>query len=73
LKKFKVRSAIVTAVYNKSLRLSGASRQSSTVGEVVNHMSLDAQRLQELIPNLHLLWSSPLQIIGMMIFHKPMI
>jgi len=29
----------------------------------VNHMSIDSQRLMDLIPYLHQLWSGPLQII----------
>jgi ATP-binding cassette subfamily C (CFTR/MRP) protein 1 len=37
---FQVRSAINTATYRKSLRLSMASRQSNTVGEIVNIMSV---------------------------------
>ena len=60
----KVRAALVTAVYEKSFKLSSASRTSSSTGEIVNHMSIDATRLMELVPYLHLLWSGPLQIIG---------
>ena len=58
-----VRSATVIAVYNKAFQLNNASRQSSTVGEIVNHMSIDTQRIMDLIPYLHQLWSGPLQIL----------
>jgi ATP-binding cassette subfamily C (CFTR/MRP) protein 1 len=57
-----LRAALVSLIYKKALRLSNASRQSSTVGEIVNLMSVDAQRLLDLTNYLHLLWSSPFQI-----------
>ncbi|DBA02320.1 TPA: hypothetical protein N0F65_006195 [Lagenidium giganteum] len=57
------RSAIVTAVYKKSLVLSAAARQKRTTGEITNLMSIDAQRLQELTPYLHGIWYAGFQII----------
>lgn len=59
----KTRAAIVTVIYKKAFKLANTSRQDSTTGEIVNHMSIDAQRLMDLIPYLHQLWSGPLQII----------
>ncbi|KAF1791747.1 P-loop containing nucleoside triphosphate hydrolase [Phytophthora cactorum] len=47
------RSAIVTAVFEKSLMLSAAARQQRTSGEITNLMSIDAQRLQDTTPYLH--------------------
>jgi ABC-type bacteriocin/lantibiotic exporter with double-glycine peptidase domain len=38
----RIKAAIATAVYRKSLRLSPAARQKSTIGEIVNLMSIDA-------------------------------
>ncbi|KAI9598139.1 hypothetical protein BDF19DRAFT_433612 [Syncephalis fuscata] len=58
-----VRTAMSTAIYRKALRLSNASRQKYTTGEIVNMMSVDAQRCESLCNFLHLLWSSPFQII----------
>ncbi|KAJ3021676.1 Canalicular multispecific organic anion transporter 2 [Thoreauomyces humboldtii] len=58
----RIRSSIVTSVYRKSLVLSNNSRQSSTVGEIVNLQTVDAARLGELCSYLHILWSGPLQI-----------
>jgi hypothetical protein len=40
------RSAVVSTVYRKAFRLSNKARQGSTVGEVVNLQSIDAQKLQ---------------------------
>ena len=47
----------------QSLRLSNSARRQSTVGEIVNLMSVDAQRLMNLATYLHLIWSAPLQIV----------
>ena len=42
--------------------MSGAARKESTVGEIVNLMSVDVQRFMDLLPYLNMLWSAPLQI-----------
>ncbi|ETP43581.1 hypothetical protein F442_09693 [Phytophthora nicotianae P10297] len=57
------RSAIVTAVFEKSLVLSAAARQQRTSGEITNLMSIDAQRLQDMTPYLHAVWYAAFQII----------
>ncbi|KAI8817199.1 P-loop containing nucleoside triphosphate hydrolase protein [Fimicolochytrium jonesii] len=57
-----IRSAIVAAVYRKSLSLSNISRQASTVGEIVNLQSVDAGRISDLCSYLHISWSGPFQI-----------
>ncbi|RCH98429.1 ATP-binding cassette, sub-C (CFTR MRP), member 9, partial [Rhizopus stolonifer] len=59
----RLRAALVTAIYQKTLVLSNASRQQSTVGEIVNHMSVDAQRLMDLCTYFHIVWSGPFQIV----------
>uniref|UniRef100_A0A8C4Q402 ABC-type glutathione-S-conjugate transporter n=1 Tax=Eptatretus burgeri TaxID=7764 RepID=A0A8C4Q402_EPTBU len=48
--------------------MSSAARRASTLGEVVNLMSTDAQRFMDVATNIQLLWSSPLQIILALIF-----
>ena len=50
----RLRAALVTSIYQKTLVLSNASRQKSTVGEIVNHMSVDAQRLMDLCTYFHI-------------------
>lgn len=42
----RIRTAVVVAVYQKALRLSSGERQSRSLGEVTNLMSIDAQRMQ---------------------------
>nr|CDS29611.2 canalicular multispecific organic anion [Hymenolepis microstoma] len=57
-----MRTAIISAVYRKSLRLSAASRGESTTGEITNLMSIDAGRFHMLMFNIHVLWSAPFQV-----------
>uniref|UniRef100_A0A3Q1G5Y0 ATP binding cassette subfamily C member 3 n=1 Tax=Acanthochromis polyacanthus TaxID=80966 RepID=A0A3Q1G5Y0_9TELE len=58
-----VRTAVIGAIYRKSLVITNAAKRSSTVGEVVNLMSVDAQRFMDLTAFLNMLWSAPLQIM----------
>ncbi|XP_028034268.1 multidrug resistance-associated protein 1 isoform X4 [Bombyx mandarina] len=58
----RIRTALTSAIYRKSLRLSNSARKESTVGEIVNLMSVDAQRFVELTAYLNMIWSAPLQI-----------
>uniref|UniRef100_A0A8C1VAD9 Canalicular multispecific organic anion transporter 1 n=1 Tax=Cyprinus carpio TaxID=7962 RepID=A0A8C1VAD9_CYPCA len=59
----KVRTSLMAAVYKKALVVSNDSRKESTAGEIVNLMSADAQRFNDVTNFIHLLWSCPLQII----------
>eukprot|EP00124_Ichthyophonus_hoferi_P005008 Ihof_evm1s639 gene=Ihof_evmTU1s639 len=58
----RVRTAVATSVYQKSLRLSSGARKESTLGEITNLMSVDAQRFLNVTGYLQTLWSAPLQI-----------
>ncbi|XP_061612371.1 ATP-binding cassette sub-family C member 3 isoform X10 [Phyllopteryx taeniolatus] len=58
-----VRTALIGAIYRKSLAITNAAKRSSTLGEVVNLMSVDAQRFMDLTTFLNMLWSAPLQIM----------
>ncbi|CAK9442267.1 uncharacterized protein LODBEIA_P60100 [Lodderomyces beijingensis] len=59
----KIRSSLSSAVYDKSLVLSNESKQESSTGDIVNLMSVDVQRLQDLVQNLQIIWSGPFQIV----------
>ena len=59
----RMKSAFTSAIFRKSFRLSSKSRKERSVGESVNLMQIDSQRLQDVIQSLNLLWSSPLTII----------
>ncbi|XP_035889629.1 canalicular multispecific organic anion transporter 2 isoform X2 [Phyllostomus discolor] len=59
----RLRTGIIGVIYRKALVISNSVRRESTVGEIVNLMSVDAQHFMDLTPFLNLLWSGPLQII----------
>ena len=59
----RVKSALVAAIYRKSLLLSNSAKTESTTGEIVNLMAVDAHRFFELSQIVNLIWSAPLQII----------
>ena len=48
--------------------MSTKARRTSTVGEIVNLMSVDAQMFMDLMPYLHMIWSAPFQIVLALIF-----
>ncbi|XP_057844823.2 putative ABC transporter C family member 15 isoform X3 [Cryptomeria japonica] len=58
-----VRAALTAALYKKGLMLSSQSRQDHTSGEIINYMSVDAQRIEEFSWYLHDIWALPLQIL----------
>ncbi|XP_006651027.3 ABC transporter C family member 13 [Oryza brachyantha] len=58
-----VKSGLTAMVYRKGLRLSNASRQSHTSGEIVNYMAVDVQRVGDYAWYFHDIWMLPLQII----------
>lgn len=47
----------------QALVISSSARSSSTVGEMVNLMSVDAQRFMDLITYINMVWSAPLQVV----------
>uniref|UniRef100_A0A670ZSU0 ABC-type glutathione-S-conjugate transporter n=1 Tax=Pseudonaja textilis TaxID=8673 RepID=A0A670ZSU0_PSETE len=63
-----LRTSLVAAIYKKALTVSNVTRKESTVGEMVNLMSVDAQRFMDFTVYMHQLWSSPLQIIISLVF-----
>ncbi|KAM6940945.1 LOW QUALITY PROTEIN: ATP-binding cassette sub-family C member 10 [Lycodopsis pacificus] len=54
------RAALVSAVYSKALQVSGCSLAGTTLGEVVNLMSTDTDRVVNFFSSFHELWSLPL-------------
>lgn len=58
----RVKTALISAIYKKSLKLSNSSKQKSNIGEIVNLMAVDAHKFLDLIVTLHYLWDSPLII-----------
>ncbi|KAL5975300.1 hypothetical protein ACLOJK_031979 [Asimina triloba] len=58
----RARAALVAMIYRKGLTLSSHSRQSRTSGEIINLMSVDAERVGEFSWYMHDLWTVPLQV-----------
>uniref|UniRef100_A0ACD5VNR8 Uncharacterized protein n=1 Tax=Avena sativa TaxID=4498 RepID=A0ACD5VNR8_AVESA len=58
----RARSALVSVVYQKGLSLSSTSRQSRTSGEMINIISVDADRVGLFSWYMHDLWLVPLQV-----------
>ena len=58
----RVRSALISAIYRKSLKLSNAARREMTVGETTNLMQIDTQKFMDLALYLNFVITSPLQI-----------
>ena len=59
----KMRTALISAVYRKALNVTQSTKKDSSIGEIVNIMSVDVQRFMDLLPYLNMLWSAPLQIV----------
>ncbi|NXW39692.1 MRP7 protein, partial [Nyctiprogne leucopyga] len=56
-----VRAAIISAIYRKALRVSSTSLTCFTMGEIVNFMSTDTDRLINFCLSFHEVWSLPFQ------------
>lgn len=59
---FRIKSALISAIYRKALSMSSAAKRDTTVGEIVNLMAVDAQRFSESVQFFHLVWAGPLTI-----------
>ncbi|KFO86646.1 Multidrug resistance-associated protein 1, partial [Buceros rhinoceros silvestris] len=59
----RLKTAIVGLIYRKALVITNSARKTSTVGEIVNLMSVDAQRFMDLVTYINMIWSAPLQVI----------
>ncbi|NXV78507.1 MRP6 protein, partial [Atlantisia rogersi] len=64
----RLRTAVTGLVYRKILVMSNASRKASTVGEIVNLLSVDVQKLMDLIIYFNGTWLAPIRIIICFVF-----
>ncbi|KAH7653131.1 Xenobiotic-transporting ATPase protein [Dioscorea alata] len=58
----RVSSSLVAIIYRKGLTLSSSSRQGRTSGEIINIMSVDAERISLFSWYMHDLWIVPIQV-----------
>lgn len=54
------RSAVTSAIFRKALRISSAARRNTSVGEIVNLIAVDVQKLLGMVPCLPILWTGPI-------------
>ncbi|XP_058074510.1 ABC transporter C family member 3-like isoform X2 [Magnolia sinica] len=67
----RARAALVAMIYKKGLSLSSQSRQGHTSGEIINFMSVDAERVGDFSWYMHELWIVPVQVIlALLILYK---
>ena len=49
----RIRAVLITMIYNKGLTLSCQSKQGHSTGEIINFMSVDAERIGDFIWYMH--------------------
>ncbi len=59
----RVRVGLRTAVYKKTLRLSQKALTEMSTGDIINLMSIDTQKLGDMLTYLHMIWSAVLQVL----------
>ncbi|XP_060117019.1 ATP-binding cassette sub-family C member 6 [Heteronotia binoei] len=64
----KLKTAVTGLVYRKILVLSAAAKKTTTVGEIVNLVSVDVQKLTDLIVYFNGTWLAPVRIIICFVF-----
>ncbi|KAM3744032.1 hypothetical protein ACB098_06G021100 [Castanea mollissima] len=67
----RVRSVLVTMIYNKGMTLSRQSKQGHTSGEIINLKTVDAERIGDFGCYMHDPWMVPLHVtIALLILYK---
>ncbi|XP_048238817.1 multidrug resistance-associated protein 1-like [Haliotis rufescens] len=57
----RIRTTLMATLYKKALFLNSEAQKTSTVGEIVNLMAVDCQRIQDMISYTWMVWSIPFQ------------
>ena len=58
----KVRAALITTIYRKSLAVSATTLSAFTTGQIVNFMSVDTGRIVNFCNSFHAFWSLPFEV-----------
>lgn len=66
-----IQSALTTAIYEKSIKLSNAARSEKTIGEITNHVSLDITMISGCLELIASLFTVPLRLVlSIIALHK---
>ncbi|KAJ7963673.1 ABC transporter C family member 3 [Quillaja saponaria] len=67
----RIRAELVATIYNKGLRLSCQSKRGHTSGEIINFMTVDAERIGDFSWYMHDVWMVLLQVVlALLILYK---
>jgi len=67
----RARGVLVAMIYNKGLSISCQSKQDKTSGEIINFMSVDAQRVGDFVWYMHDVWLVIVQVgLALVILYK---
>ncbi|XP_072955852.1 putative ABC transporter C family member 15 [Typha angustifolia] len=67
----RLRASLISQIYQKGLRLSSQSRQNHTSGEIINYMSVDIQRITDVVWFVNVIWMLPIQVsLAIYVLHK---
>ncbi|KAJ8520164.1 hypothetical protein ONZ45_g2986 [Pleurotus djamor] len=58
-----LRGALITAIYQRSLRLTSRARAKLPNGKLVNHISTDVSRIDFCCGFFHMAWTAPIQMV----------
>lgn len=58
----RLRASLISHIYKKGLCLSNQSRKNRTSGEIINYMSVDIQRITDVMWFANIIWMLPVQI-----------
>ncbi|XP_062269512.1 multidrug resistance-associated protein 1-like [Platichthys flesus] len=58
----RLKTSVIALVYKKSLVLSSAARRQVTLGEIINLVSADAQKLMDVVVYFNSVWIAPIEI-----------
>ncbi|XP_066908740.1 multidrug resistance-associated protein 1 isoform X2 [Halyomorpha halys] len=58
----RIRTALISTIYRKSLQLSNAARKETTLGKIVNLMAVDSQSIMGSLTYINYLFLGPIQI-----------
>ncbi|KZS95710.1 P-loop containing nucleoside triphosphate hydrolase protein [Sistotremastrum niveocremeum HHB9708] len=58
-----LRGGLITAIYDRSLRLTSRARSTLTNGKLINHISTDVSRIDFCCSFFHMAWTAPVQMV----------